>query len=68
MQWSLDVRLPELDELEQLGVIWRQIVVLPDKDIEHVPVVWHPVEELGGGEAVALEHQLGLRHFLILSV
>jgi len=57
MQWTLNRLLPEFDELEESRVVGRQVVVLPDEDVEDAPIVRQPVEEFGRGKAVAPEHE-----------
>ena len=62
MQRPFDFLVPELHEAEQLGMIGRQIVFLPDETVQNTALIGHPVIELGGGQAIALEHQLGFTH------
>ena len=51
--------LPELYEFEEVRVIRRQIVVLPDERVQYVDIVGHSVKELCRCQTVALQHQFG---------
>ncbi len=57
VQGALNLGLPELDELEKFGIVRGKVVLLPNKGIEHTPVIGHPVVQLGGQETIAFEHQ-----------
>lgn len=53
VQRALNITWPELNELEQRGVVGIQVVLVPDEHVELALKVGHPVIQLGGGEAVA---------------
>src|SRR4051794_8088738 len=55
VQLALEVLVPEIEELAQLGEAGGQVQVLPDVALQHVPMIGHPVENLGGRDAVVLE-------------
>src|SRR5687768_10557387 len=58
VQLAVDVPGPEVEELAQLGIVGIQIVMLPDKGLQQARMVGQVVDDLGGGEAIALELQL----------
>jgi hypothetical protein len=68
MQRALDLFLPEFDELEERGVIRRQIILLPDEAVENIAIIRHTVVKLGRGQPIALQHQFRLasRHECLL--
>ena len=59
-QRAVDHFLPELDEFEQLRTVRRQIIVLPQKVVDHITLILTPAEQFGRGQPKALQHQLGL--------
>lgn len=60
MQRAVNPFLPELDEFEQLRTVRRQIVVLPDEAVDHIPPIRTPAERFGRGQPLALQHHFGL--------
>ena len=60
MQRAVDPFLPELDEFQHLRTVRRQIVVLPDEAVDHIPLIRNPVEQFGRGQPIALQHYPGL--------
>ena len=60
MQRAVNPFLPELDEFEQLRTVRRQIVVLPDEAVDHIPLIRTPAERFGRGQPLALQHHFGL--------
>ncbi len=59
VQGTFNVALPELNKLEEFGVVRGEVVLLPNERIEHAAVIGHPIVELGGREAVTLQHECG---------
>src|SRR5689334_19604761 len=53
MQYAFDRVAPELEETAQLRKAGRQIVVLPDKSLQQGRVIGKPIEDVGGGQAIA---------------
>jgi hypothetical protein len=51
--------LPKFDEFEQPRVIWGDVVILPDKAVEHMHMIGHAVEKFGRGQAISFQHQFG---------
>ena len=49
------VAFPEIEEPGEVGEAGRQIQILPDKALQNVLVVWHPVEDFGGRNAVVVK-------------
>jgi hypothetical protein len=43
-----------------LRTVRRQIVVLPDEAVDHIPLIRTPAEQVGPGQPLALQHHLGL--------
>lgn len=46
MQRTVDLLLPELYEVVQHGEIWRDIIILPDKELQQMRMIRHVVEKL----------------------
>lgn len=55
MQATLDLPLPEIQELVQDGIPWGDIEILPDKCLKHIRMVRQVVQDLGGGQAIILQ-------------
>jgi hypothetical protein len=54
MQRAVDPFLPELDEFEHLRTVRRQIAVLPDEAVDHIPLIRTPAEQFGRGQPITL--------------
>src|SRR5690242_9782762 len=55
VQGPLELVLPELEEARELGEFGEEVVGLPDKGLEQPMMIGTPVQDLRGGQAVALE-------------
>src|SRR6185437_12595816 len=55
VQPAVEVPVPEIEELAEVGEAGGEVEVLPDVALQHVLVVGHPVEDLGGRNAVVVE-------------
>ena len=55
VQRALELFQPEIEEFIELGKVRAEIVVLPDIGLQEPGMVRPPVEDVGGGQAVALE-------------
>ena len=53
MNRPLDRLFPEGKETAQYREVWKGVVALPDEVLKESQVVRHPVDDLGGGQAVA---------------
>jgi hypothetical protein len=61
MQRPFDLRLPELDKLEEPGMVGGHVVLLPDVTVQHALEIRHAIEKLRRGQTVSLEHQFHFR-------
>src|SRR5437867_384914 len=52
---AVEIRVPEIEEVSELGEAGREVVVLPDIALQQLGVVRKPVEDLGRGEREALD-------------
>ena len=57
VQLALDLRDPEIEELVQLGIAGRDIVMLPDERLEDTRMVGQVVGDVGRREAITVELQ-----------
>src|SRR5580700_5427125 len=55
VQRALQLLQPEIEEFVELGKVRAEIVVLPDIGLQEPGMIGPPVEDVGGGQAVALE-------------
>src|ERR1700722_8541166 len=55
MQRALELFQPEIEEFVQRRKVRAEIVVLPDVGLQEPGMVRPPVEDIGSGQAVALE-------------
>src|SRR6056297_2757402 len=62
MQRTIYLPLPEFHEFKKSRMVRRQIIILPDKAVEHVNVVGHTIEKFRGGQPISFEHHLRFRH------
>ena len=51
--------VPELDEGKELGVVRGEVIVLPGEGAQDRWRVRQAVDELRGGETIALEYEVG---------
>src|SRR5471032_1472119 len=52
---AIEIALPEFQELAEVGETRGQIEVLPDKALQNMLVIGHPVEDFGGGDSVIVK-------------
>jgi hypothetical protein len=55
MELALDVLHPKVEEAAKLRIVRGDVEVLPDESLEQAGMVRHVVDDLGRGEAVAVE-------------
>ena len=61
MQWSIEAGLPEVEELVHLGKVGRQIIVLPDIGLQNGFEVRNAIEDMRGGQSIAVELTFQIR-------
>src|SRR5947209_986619 len=52
MELALDVAAPEFEEAAELGKIRSEVELLPDKALQQIGVVRHPVNDLGSRQPI----------------
>jgi len=52
MELALDVAGPKLQEAPEFGKIRSEVELLPDKALQQIGVVRHPIDDLGGGQPI----------------
>src|SRR4051794_18399307 len=67
MELALDVGAPELQEAAQLGKIRSEVELLPDKALQQIGVVRHPVDDLRRGQPILTKMGNGIGHSGLLS-
>jgi hypothetical protein len=55
MQATLDLALPEIEELPQGREFREEIIFLPDEILQQVRVIRHVVEDIGRRQPIALK-------------
>src|SRR5690606_31596591 len=56
VQRAIQLLLPKLQKALHLREVGRKIVVLPDVALQEGGMIGHAIEDLGGRQAVALQH------------
>ena len=67
MKLALDVAAPEFQEAPELGKVRSEVELLPDKALQQVGVVRHPVDDLRRGQPILTKAGNGVGHSGLLS-
>jgi len=52
---AVEPRLPKVQELVHFGEVRGQVIILPDKCLEHGLEIRNPIKDVGSGEAIAIK-------------
>src|SRR5271168_1804005 len=67
MEFALDVAAPEFQEAAELGKVRSEVELLPDKALQQIGMVRHPIDDLGGGQPILTKVGDGVGHSGLLS-
>jgi hypothetical protein len=68
MELALDITAPEFQEPPQLGIIGRNVELLPDKALQQIGVIGQMVDYLRRGQAIIGQLLLLIVHLRALMV
>jgi hypothetical protein len=55
MDCSIELFRPEFEKFPQFRKFWLKVVLLPDEGLNDRRMVWHPIEDIGRCDPIALQ-------------